>query len=102
MRVSLERPTDVVVRQFYFPGWMARAPGWREPLRAEPSSPHGLLAFSLPAGRYDVEVVLTPTWQETAGLFTSALGLVAVGATCAAQAVARRRKRSTRPGSAPV
>jgi hypothetical protein len=102
MRVSLERAADVVVRQFYFPGWVARAPGWRAPIAAEPSSPHGLLVFPLPAGRYDMEIALTRTWQETAGLIASALTVVAVAATCAAQAVARRRNRSTRPGSAPV
>src|SRR5262249_36589852 len=102
MRVSLERAGDVVVRQFYFPGWVARAPGWREPVAARPSSPLGLCVFGLPPGRYDVETALTRTWQETAGLITSAGVLVAVAATCAAQAAARRRNRSTRPGSAPV
>jgi hypothetical protein len=102
LRASLARSTDVVVRQFYFPGWVARAPGWPAPVRAEPSSPLGLLVFSLPAGAYDLDIVLTRTWQETAGLATSGLTVVAVAAVAAAQAVARRRKRSTRPGSAPV
>jgi hypothetical protein len=91
-----------VVRQFYFPGWVARAPGWREPIRAEPASPYGLLAFSLPPGRYDLDIVLTRTWQETTGLAVSGLTLAALAAIAAAQAVAARRKRRTRPGSAPV
>jgi hypothetical protein len=102
LRVALERPTDVVVRQFYFPGWVARAPGWRAPIRAEPASPYGLLALSLPPGRYDLDIVLTRTWQETTGLAVSGLTLAALAAIAAAQAVAARRKRRTRPGSAPV
>ena len=102
MRVSLDRAGDVVVRQFYFPGWVARAPGWRETIAAQPSSPHGLCVFALPAGRYDVEIALTRTWQETAGLITSGLALAVVAATCAAQAAAPRRNRRTRPDSAPV
>jgi hypothetical protein len=97
-RVSFERPAEVVVRQFYFPGWVARAEGWPEPIRARPSPPYGLTALSLPAGRYDVEIVLSRTWQETAGLATSGLGIliaVAVG-------IAGRRWRASPPTVAPA
>ena len=90
-RVAFERPAEVVVRQFYFPGWVARSEGWREPIRARPSPPYGLTALSLPAGRYDVDIVLSRTWQETAGLATSALGVL----IAAAIAIGGRRRRAS-------
>ena len=90
-RVSFAGPAEVVVRQFYFPGWVARAEGWREPIRAKPSAPYGLTALSLPAGRYDVEIVLSRTWQETAGLATSGLGIL----IAAVIGIGGRRRRAS-------
>jgi hypothetical protein len=96
-RVSFDCPAEVIVRQFYFPGWVARAEGWRQPVRAKPASPYGLTALSLPAGSYDVDIVLSRTWQETAGLATSGLGIL----IAAVIGIGARRWRASPPTAGP-
>jgi hypothetical protein len=74
MRVSSGRGILIDARQFYFPGWVARLDGHTLPLR--PSSPDGLLRFSVPAGEHHVELTLTRTPPELAGQVVSSLSLL--------------------------
>jgi hypothetical protein len=74
--VSSGRGAVIDVRQFYFPGWVARLDG--QPLPLRPSSPDGMLRFSVPAGEHRVELTLGRTPPEFAGQIVSALSLVSL------------------------
>ena len=78
-------------RQFYYPYWTARLSGETTSLTTSPSSPDGLLSFSVPPGNHDVELRLERSRAELAGQIISlasaaialalALYLVYFGAT---------------------
>jgi hypothetical protein len=72
--VSSARGVVIDARQFYFPGWIARLDG--HPLAVRPSSPDGLLRFSVPAGEHRVELILSRNAPELAGRIVSAVSIV--------------------------
>ncbi|HVG30032.1 MAG TPA: 6-pyruvoyl-tetrahydropterin synthase-related protein [Pyrinomonadaceae bacterium] len=73
LRVASDGGVVIDARQFYFPGWVALLDGRPLPLR--PSSPDGLLRFSVPAGAHRVGLTLTRTAPETAGRIVSLFSL---------------------------
>ncbi len=75
---DLRRQTDLIVRQFYFPGWQAsKISAESIDLQTEPAEATGLVRISAPPGRYKIELRLLPRWQETVGqLLTSVAVLV--------------------------
>lgn len=93
LRVDLQRPTLVRIRQFYFPNWHAvieRDPAATDasaaaPVQApisndvqlQPDTDTGLLTVPLPAGRYTLRLKLLPLHQEVVGGVISAGGLIA-------------------------
>jgi hypothetical protein len=68
-RVQLTQPTRVVENEVFWRGWAAVALGQR----VEPVSVHGLRAWDLPAGSYDMVVRFTAPHRAVAG------GLLAAG-----------------------
>lgn len=74
--VGLEQPTYATVRQFYFPGWTARASGTGEPLRIEREPGAGLIRLVLPKGQYRLDLVLETLPEERIGAALSSLGLL--------------------------
>jgi hypothetical protein len=95
--VSSARGVVIDARQFYFPGWIARLDG--QPLTVRPSSPDGLLRFSVPAGEHRVELILSRTAPELAGRIVSALSIVLLLA-CALRVRLRRKFAHERAGDA--
>jgi hypothetical protein len=79
LHVDLQRATPLTVRQFYFPTWRARNTATGGALDVSPSKPAGLVTIDAPAGRYDIELQLTPLWQERVGDGLSVLSLLALG-----------------------
>ena len=79
LQVDLQQAAPIAVRQFYFPGWRARNGVTGTELPVSPSQPAGLVTIDAPAGHYEIELQLTPLWQERAGEGLSALGLLVLG-----------------------
>jgi len=101
MRVSASAPSQLQVALFEYPDWRVRIDGVETPHRA--SEPSGLVTFTVPAGRHEVEVRLEDTGvRRLANLISlaawSALALAGAGAV-AAPAV--RRWRPSRAESSP-
>lgn len=92
--VDAERPTTLVLDQYYFPGWTARDAD--VVLAGRPLGPRGLLAFDLPPGRRDFAIALVDTPARLAGRLASAAGLIGV-LVLLASAVGQRLNRS--PGT---
>jgi len=71
--LHVETPTGALLeaRQFYYPYWTARLSGETTSLTTSPSSPDGLLSFSVPPGSHDVELRLERGRAELAGQMIS-------------------------------
>jgi hypothetical protein len=98
LEAELTDRTDLIVRQFYFPGWRAKILDDDATIGVEVSEPTGLLKIIAPPGRYRLTLDLAPLWQEIVGASLSAAGLLALGFWIAANArhtVASSRARTT-------
>jgi len=94
LEVDPARPSDLVVRQFRYPGWRAVAEPGNRPLPDPGRTTGGLLRIAVPAGTERVRLELRPTGPEIAGWLLSGLGLVAV--------IALRWRRRAKNLAAPV
>jgi hypothetical protein len=75
--VDLSRRVDLVVRQFYFPGWQARAAALDDTvIEVAPAYPTGLLKLNAPPGRYEIRLELTRLWPEKLGILMTGIGLL--------------------------
>ena len=74
VKVSLSEPAQVVVRQFFFSGWTAKADNWKSLLTVQPDD-IGLLKIDAPAGEYQLSLKLEPTWPEILGRLVSGVGV---------------------------
>jgi hypothetical protein len=79
LHVDLQRATPLTVRQFYFPGWRARNMASGTELAVSPRNPTGLVTIEAPPGRYDIDLRLTPLWQERMGDGLSVVSLLVLG-----------------------
>jgi len=75
--VELSQPAELVVRQFYYPGWRAETTR-NSLLEIEPTATTGLIKIAAPAGRYGLSLELARLPEEKAGALLSALGLALV------------------------
>jgi hypothetical protein len=75
VRVNSPQPSNVVLRQFYYPGWTAAAPG-NASATIGPSPHSGLVSVQTPPGNYDLRVALPFSDAERAGLAVSAAALL--------------------------
>lgn len=93
---------QLVVRQFYYPGWTARAddmPGDESRLDVRPSVPDGLLSLRVPSGRHTVSLRLEPTLPERAG---RVLSVIAVLITAILLVYALRSRSESDGGGVPA
>lgn len=74
LAVRTNRPSRVVVRQFYFPNWRARTDAGTA-LSISPSASNGLIVIDLPAGTYNVGLQLTLLPQEWIGIATTSFAM---------------------------
>ncbi|MCS6800358.1 MAG: 6-pyruvoyl-tetrahydropterin synthase-related protein [Dehalococcoidia bacterium] len=75
LRVRSDSATTLRVRQFFFPGWSARADGMPLPISAD--GPAGVIAVALPPGETTLALTFGPTGPRFAGALASAVGLAA-------------------------
>jgi hypothetical protein len=68
MDLSAEAEVDCTVqmRHFYYEGWTAFLAG--KALRTTASKPDGLIQFSLPPGRHQVQIILSRSQPELLGV----------------------------------
>jgi hypothetical protein len=78
LKVNLVHEADILVRQFYYPGWQATLSQNGARLSLEATGKAGLIKLEAPPGRYDISLILQPLWQEVAGAIFSVIGLIAV------------------------
>jgi hypothetical protein len=75
--VDLARRADLVVRQFYFPGWRASAdPSGDTAIDVAPAETSGFIQLSAPPGRYRIRLELAPLWPEILGTVITGVGLL--------------------------
>jgi hypothetical protein len=84
--LEVTQPGEFVYRSFYFPGWQVRLD--EAPVKVRPTSPGGLMAFDVPAGRHTLSVSFHRTPLRQATLLVS---LIAVLGTAAVWVRAPRR-----------
>jgi hypothetical protein len=70
LRVSSVKGATLIVRQFYFPYWSARADGRAQTLK--PTVPDGLVTLDVPPGEGRIEITLQSAPAERAGQLVSA------------------------------
>jgi hypothetical protein len=78
LRVNASVPSQVVVSQFYYPGWVAQLQDEHVELRVEASKPHGLVTINVPAGSHNIVLRRESIPQERAGRAISAIALLSL------------------------
>jgi hypothetical protein len=78
LKIDLARGANILVKQFYYPGWQATLSQNDTQLPLEAAGDAGLIMLNAPPGRYDIKLILHPLWQEVAGTIVSVLGLLTV------------------------
>ena len=78
LETNLARETDILVRQFYYPGWQATLDDNETALSLDAAGSEGLIHLKAPHGRHHISLVLHPLREEMAGKILSAIGLLAV------------------------
>ncbi|HEY9668503.1 MAG TPA: 6-pyruvoyl-tetrahydropterin synthase-related protein [Coleofasciculaceae cyanobacterium] len=73
LQANAKTDVTVTLKQFYYPGWTARAIGRSQQLPVEPSPYEGLLRVKVPSGQYEVRVTLDTVIQERLGQSLSAV-----------------------------
>ena len=91
-RVQAVVPFQMEVFTFNFAGWRATVDG--KPVDIEPSDPHGLIRFDVPAGEHIVRLTLERTPVRWAGVGLSAAALAGLAATAIAGWRLRRSDRT--------
>jgi hypothetical protein len=74
-RIAEDAASWVAVRQFYFPGWIARDPDGRS-LAVRASSPQGLVEIRVPAGETEVRLSMPYGISEITGAVVSAIAIL--------------------------
>jgi hypothetical protein len=73
-RLSLPESTRLVYRTFFFPGWRASVDG--RLVDIFPTTPYGLISFTVPAGVHDVRLAFKSTLPRDIALAISIMSLV--------------------------
>jgi hypothetical protein len=93
--VHLHRRINVIIRQFYFPGWRAHIVGDDHALPLRPGKGLGLMEITLPRGRYKLELLMMPIWQQQVGTLLSSCGVLLLMVSAYRS---RQRQRGLSPG----
>ncbi len=73
--VKAETAATIQIRQFYFPGWVAKDQNGRE-FTVKPAEKGKFVSFDLPKGEYNVTISRTETKQEKIGKTISLISLI--------------------------
>ena len=99
LRLHVSQPAagDMVVAQFFFPGWQAKVDG--APATVAPAAGSGAIKLAVPAGEHDISLEFTDTPVRRAGR-----SIVLVGGPCGRRdrvppAASRPGCRHTAPGA---
>jgi hypothetical protein len=76
LRVNATVPSQVVVSQFYYPGWVAHDDQVELPVEA--SERHGLVAIRVPIGTYNIVLRREPLTVERVGRIISGIALLSL------------------------
>ncbi|TXS96654.1 YfhO family protein [Parahaliea maris] len=79
---ALEEPVELILKQFYYPGWTAVLEWPNGRVTNLPVRSHSrlrLLTLDLPAGDFELRLALRPGWQELLGRTLSVSGVLALG-----------------------
>ena len=71
LEVEITRPTQLLIGQFYYPGWQARNLTDHRLLPVSPSAPDGFLMVNVPAGRHQILLQLEAGTPERLGIAVS-------------------------------
>jgi|GEM_PF-704792 len=74
--VNLQKPTTLIVRQFYFPNWRASIFGTGTVLNITPAVNTGLIQIIAPAGKYELRLDMGRLQEENAGLASTCLAIL--------------------------
>jgi len=91
--LNLSTPTELIVRQFFYPGWRARTTDGTT-LEIAPTAKTGLIAIAAPAGEYGLSLELARLPEEKFGAALSALGLAIVLASTLIRTAGFGRRRA--------
>jgi len=86
MDISANEPTEVLLRTFFFPGWVATLDG--EPIPLKPVAPLHAIGFQVPSGKRHVDIRFQPTPIRVLG---SILSVLTAGLLLVANLRGRRR-----------
>lgn len=76
VQTNVPTETQLTLRQFYYPGWVATSEGNAEPFVIQPSQPEGLLQVKIPSGTHEIQLTLEAGIIERSGQVTSAIAVV--------------------------
>jgi len=66
------KAANLIVGQFYYPGWQARDMTDQRILPVNASTPDGFLSISVPAGKHTIDLTLNAQQPERIGVIVSA------------------------------
>lgn len=91
IRIHVDSPgaARLVVRHFYYAGWIASIPERGQSVAVKPLRPEGLMELEVPAGRYDLVLELSREAPERAGMAISAVSVLVLVAGAAWMALRR-------------
>ncbi len=101
LKTEFANAGEVLVRQFYYPGWAAEAENGR--IVGLATSPDGLMSLSVPAGTTDISLRFPRGPDESMGLWITVLAVLAIGCIAFAKEISNRSYvmlgfiRSSRP-----
>ena len=78
LQVRIPEPATVRVRQLYYPAWRAADTAGGE-FHVQATDPEGMIAIAVPAGNRKINLELTRTYAENAGLLLSIGALALTG-----------------------
>jgi hypothetical protein len=71
IRTDAPRATSIILRQFYYPKWIAFDASSKSFLKVEPIAPEGLTRVTIPAGEHEIRVSLPRDLAERLGSYAS-------------------------------
>ncbi|MDP1653403.1 MAG: hypothetical protein Q8L56_11855 [Rhodocyclaceae bacterium] len=76
LEVTTGSEASIWIRQYFYPGWVARLGSDSARLEVKPSSSEGLLEIQVPSGTHQIWIEREPLPQERAGQVVSGVSLV--------------------------
>jgi uncharacterized membrane protein YfhO len=76
--ITTNQPVLVKINQLYFPGWVVKVNGEIKPILYEQKGHYGMIAFHIPAGESQIDLVFQDTsLRKFAGIISLLGGIIA-------------------------